>query len=639
MGLELYRDELFFRELIDRCAEILKPLLGLNLRDVLYPTEVNEAAATEKLRQTGITQPALFVVEYCLARLWMHWGIQPETMIGHSIGEYVAACLAGVFTLEEALPLIVIRGRLVAEMPEGGMLAVRLSEDELTPLLNERLALAAVNSTSQCVVAGDSAAIANLDRLLQEQSVVCSRLNTSHAMHSATMDPILELFKQHLQQMTLKPPSIRYLSNVTGTWITDDEAVSPVYWARHLRETVRFARGVEQLLQEPDAVLLEVGPGKMLGRFAQQLDHARSHQTFATLPPVHGELSTREFVLQTLGSLWMMGIPIEWSRLHRHVRRYRVALPSYPFERRRYWVTPSVQRESGKQPRAVQDEIPQPMNSEKLRENKPEATMPEQPDPGSARSRRRDAILNMLHATVNKLIGIETSEKDIHVNFFDLGVDSLLIIQFTQAIEEQCGQRIPFRLLFEELTTLDAVSQYLDEQLRPEMFAGEPEVEVIVATPDVSVTPVENPQPAQITPAKPVATIDESRPRIAEPVKHAAVTNPAIRDLYAEQLRLMSQQLEIMRQMNHNGTAPSLGSVAPAQTGREEQPATVKSISPRTDAESFLPHKPLELKAAADLSPHQSEYLNSFTRSYVKRTARSKQNAQDSRGPLADYRH
>jgi acyl carrier protein len=249
----------------------------------------------------------------------------------------------------------------------------------------------------------------------------------------------------------------------------------------------------------------------------------------------------------------------------------------------------------------VQDDIPQPMNSEKLRENKPKATMPEQPDPGSALSMRRDAILNMLHATVNKLIGIETSEKDIHVNFFDLGVDSLLIIQFTQAIEEQCGQRIPFRLLFEELTTLDAVSQYLDEQLRPEMFAGEPEVEVIVATPEVSVTPVENPQPAQITPAKPVATIDESRPRIAEPVKHAAVTNPAMRDLYAEQLRLMSQQLEIMRQMNHNGTAPSLGSVAPAQTGREEQPATVKSISPRTDAESFLPHKPLELKAAADL--------------------------------------
>jgi natural product biosynthesis luciferase-like monooxygenase protein/amino acid adenylation domain-containing protein len=631
MGLELYREEPFFRELIDRCAEILSPSLGLDLRGLLYPTEENKAAANEKLRQTQSTQPALFVIEYCLARLWMHWGIQPEAMIGHSVGEYVAACLAGVFTLEEALPLIAIRGQLVAEMPEGQMLAVRLSEDELTPLLNGRLSLAAVNSTSQCVVAGDSAAIARLEGLLEERSVVCSRLNTSHAMHSAAMDPILDAFREHLQEMILKPPSIRYLSNVTGTWITPDKAVSPDYWARHLRETVRFAQGVEQLLQEPDAVLLEVGPGRILGRFAQQSDHSRTHPVFTSLPSAPGEERATAFVLQTLGSLWLQGIPIEWSRFHSQAQRYRIALPSYPFERERYWVTPSAQSApDAKQLRAMQDEILQPIKNS---ENKPEATMPEHPVPGSARSRRQDAILAMLHATVYKLIGIETGEKDIHVNFFDLGVDSLLIIQFTQAVEEQCGQRIPFRLLFEELTTLDAVSQYLDEHLPPEMFADEPEVEVTVTAPAVS----ESFTPA----AEPVRTVATTEELPALPAAPAAIANPALKDLYSEQLRIMSQQLEIMRHMNH--TAPSLSSVEPvaevfAQTTREEKTATVKSPSPRTDAESFLPHKPLELKAADDLSSVQSQYLNEFTKRYVERTARSKQIAQGSRGPLADSR-
>ena len=179
----------------------------------------------------------------------MHWGIKPEAMIGHSLGEYVAACLAGVFTLEEALPLIAMRGRLVAEMPSGHMLAVRLPEAEVLPLLNGQLSLAAVNSSSQCVVAGDEAAMATLQQLLNERSVACSRLNTSHAMHSPAMDPILASLTQHFERITLRPPSIRYVSNVTGTWIEPAEACSPAYWAKHIRQTVRFAQGVEQLTE------------------------------------------------------------------------------------------------------------------------------------------------------------------------------------------------------------------------------------------------------------------------------------------------------------------------------------------------------------------------------------------------------
>jgi iturin family lipopeptide synthetase A len=636
MTLELYREEPFFRDLIDHCAETLSPWLGLDLRELLYPPEQSKADASEKLSQTHITQPALFVVEYCLAKLWMHWGIKPEAMIGHSLGEYVAACLAGVFTLEEALPLIAMRGRLVAEMPEGQMLAVRLSEEALTPMLNERLSLAAVNSPSQCVVAGDSAAIAKLQQQLNEQSVACSRLNTSHAMHSATMDPIMVSLTRHLEGMTLKPPSIRYISNVTGTWITATEACNPAYWARHIRGTVRFAQGVEHLLQEPDAFLLEVGPGKTLTTLAGQMDRQGSQRMFASLPSARGDEGARAFLLQTLGSLWLIGMRIDWAGFHSSIRPQRITLPSYPFERERYWVTPKS--------RTVHDEPEVTLTTddereiESFSENEPEAPMPEQPISVKTQSTRREAILTMLYSIVYKLIGIETSEKDIQVSFFELGVDSLLIIQFTQAIQDECGLRIPFRLLFEELNTLEAVSRYLDAELPEEMFASEPVEEApIAATPTVeNLQPV---RPTFVETAKAEPSVEKSPQSSETP----AVTAPALRDLYSEQLRIISQQLEIMQRMN-----PGIAEHKKALEHKKENeqpvsslvstPIAVQATSPRTEPESFLPHKPLEIKASHELSSAQARYLDDFMRRYMKRTARSKQIAQQSRGLLADSR-
>jgi natural product biosynthesis luciferase-like monooxygenase protein/amino acid adenylation domain-containing protein len=564
MALDLYREEPFFKKRIDECAELLTPWLGFDLRELLYPSDENVAEATERLTQTQFTQPALFVIEYCLARLWMHWGIQPEAMIGHSLGEYVAACLAGVFTLDEVLPLIAVRGRLVAEMPVGQMLAVRLPEAELSPLLNDRLSLAAVNSASQCVVAGDDAAIAALQQLLNERSVACSRLNTSHAMHSPRMEPIMVNLARHLERITLKPPSIRYLSNVTGTWIEPDEATSPDYWAKHIRQTVRFAQGVDHLLREPDAVLLEVGPGRTLCTLAQQMDRDRTHAMFTSLPSNRTEQDANAFVLQTLGSLWLLGVAVNWPNFYHAQKRRRIPLPSYPFERQRYWVAPSAR---------VKEPLSPAVKSESFTEQKPEAPMPEQAVPISTKSARRDAILAMLHSVAYKLIGVETNEKHIHVGFFDLGVDSLMIIQFTQAIQEQCGVRIPFRLLFEELTTLDAVAGYLDEQLPPEMYKPAPDSVPI-----------------------PVPSVPSGAPNT---------------DL-TEQLRLITQQLELLQQKIN----------APAETRPEV----------------FLPHKPLEIRASNDLTAEQRQYLTDFIRRYTERTAGSKRIAQASRGPLSDSR-
>jgi phthiocerol/phenolphthiocerol synthesis type-I polyketide synthase E len=249
MGLALYQTESVFRKHIDHCAQWLKPHLGLDLRTLLYPTPLQNA---EELNfQTAITQPALFVIEYALAQLWQSWGIQPKAMIGHSIGEYVAACLAGVLTLEEALQLVAARGRLIQSLPAGAMLAVPLPEKAIRPLLNNNLDLAALNGPAQSVVSGTFEAIDQLATQLAEQDIECQRLHTSHAFHSEMMSPILNAFLEQVQTISLKPPKIPFISNVTGTWISDQQATDPKYWIQHLRQTVRFVDGLQTILPPP----------------------------------------------------------------------------------------------------------------------------------------------------------------------------------------------------------------------------------------------------------------------------------------------------------------------------------------------------------------------------------------------------
>jgi acyl transferase domain-containing protein/thioesterase domain-containing protein/SAM-dependent methyltransferase/acyl carrier protein len=339
MGAGLYRTEPVFREEIDRCAEILAPELGLDLRRVLYPTSDHADEAAQALSQTAVAQPALFAVELALARLWAAWGIHPDAMLGHSLGEYVAARLAGVFSLEDALSLVAARGRLMQHLPPGAMLAVPLAEPEVTPLLDDNLSLAAVNGASLCVVSGATSAIDALARKLAERDLRCTRLLTSHAFHSRMMEPALTPFAEAVSKVNLSPPSLRYISSVTGAWITDAEATSPSYWARHLRQTVRFADGLSQLLKMPGAALLEVGPGHTLATLARKHPARTSaHAVLSSLPAQGESRPDTEAVLRALGGLWIAGAPVDWPALHARAPRRRVPLPTYPFERQRYWI-------------------------------------------------------------------------------------------------------------------------------------------------------------------------------------------------------------------------------------------------------------------------------------------------------------
>jgi acyl transferase domain-containing protein len=328
MGRELYLGEPVFRAEVDRCAEILRPHLDLDLRDVLYPTAEPEAAG-RRLDQTGLSQPALFTVEYALARLWMSWGISPGAMAGHSLGEYVAACLAGVFSLPDALGVVAARGRLMQALPGGAMLALPLPEEAVRPLLREGLALAAHNAPSVCIVAGDFAAVRALEEHLHDRHISCLRVRTSHAFHSPMMEPMLEPFLAEVGQVGRAPPRIPFLSNVTGEWITPEEVTDPRYWVRHARQTVRFAEGILLLFGSPGRALLEVGPGRTLGALLGRHPARPPGQVVLSSLPRPGD-SRPELasLLDALGQLWQWGLEIDWTALHAGERRRRLRLPT-----------------------------------------------------------------------------------------------------------------------------------------------------------------------------------------------------------------------------------------------------------------------------------------------------------------------
>ena len=347
MGKDLYDCEPVFRKCIDHCAELLQSHLNVDLRSLLYPQPDQIEAARETLKQTCFTQPALFVIEYALAQLWMAWGVKPQAMIGHSIGEYVAACLAGVFCLEDALTLVAHRGRLMQQVSPGLMAAVPLSSQAVEPLLGERLNIAAINGPALTIVSGTIEAVEALQTQLTAKGVDVRPLHTSHGFHSHMMEPILPTFIRLVEKVERRPPQIPYLSNLTGTWITAAQAIDPTYWADHMRQTVRFSDGLQQLFDESAPILLEVGPGRTLSALTRR--HPQKHPSQVVLSSLRHPKEAQSdsaFWLNTLGQVWLAGGQIDWSGVYAHERRYRLPLPTYPFERQRYWVEPPTQSDS-----------------------------------------------------------------------------------------------------------------------------------------------------------------------------------------------------------------------------------------------------------------------------------------------------
>jgi acyl transferase domain-containing protein len=443
MAAELYRTEQTFKEVVDHCCEYLAPELGFDLRRLLFTDETGMAEITARLNQTSVTQPALFVIEYALARLWMEWGIRAEAMIGHSIGEYVAACLAGVFSLEDALRLVAARGKLIGDLPGGAMLAIPFSEAESRAYLGSELSLAASNSPRMSVVSGPTEAIDKLEKQLTEKDLLCHRLHTSHAFHSAMVEPVLETFADLIARADAQPPQIPLISNLTGTWMESSEATDPQYWSKHLRHTVRFARGLETLAEKRRLVLIEVGPGQSLsGLAAGQLDREKC-SVISSLPHPRRPRSEVASMLEALGRLWILGVNVDWLGFNSRQRRRRVPLPTYPFERQRYWI--------GSQP--VASEPQQQVMARPVGMSYPRPILREPYVAPVTDAQRKTAEV------WQRVLAIE--EIGINDNFFELGGNSLVATQLITEMREAFGMSVPLRDFFER-PTVAALSAVLE---------------------------------------------------------------------------------------------------------------------------------------------------------------------------------
>jgi polyketide synthase PksJ len=339
MGLELYRKEPQFRHEMDECFRILGSITDDNIKDILYPENLAGAVdAQEKVDDVFFSGPIKLITEYSLAKLLLNWGIKPHALIGHSFGEYTAACLSGVFSLEDALKLVVLRGRLMGKTPPGAMLAVTMPEKELRPMLNKTLSLAAVNSIDHCIVSGLLNDVAELENRLKEEGRDCMRINYPRASHSKVMASAAEEFKNFIKRVELKEPQIPYISGLTGTWITAQQAADPDYWARHLTGTILFSKGVEELLKEPHALFLQVGSDRGLPKFVgYKCTDGKKPLTLNLIRHPQEKISDVKYLLDKIGRLWLHGAVIDWQIFYGEEKRFRLSLPTYPFERQRFW--------------------------------------------------------------------------------------------------------------------------------------------------------------------------------------------------------------------------------------------------------------------------------------------------------------
>ncbi len=458
MGQNLYQEEPLFRAVVDTCCDILKVHLGVDLREFLYPKSGDERAAQISLQDTFYTQPAIFVVEYALARLWQSFGIRPAMMAGHSIGEFVAATLAGVWELEDGLRIIAQRGRLMRVLPSGAMLAVRTSVQKIRQVLPDSIQVASNNAPSLCVVSGPMADVEALRARLEARNIACQHLYTSHAFHSAMMDPVVEPLRIEIAKAKLRLPTQPFVSTVTGRLITEEEAMSPSYWAHHARATVEFSKAVLALKEMGHDVFLECGPRATMCSLARQ--HFGSDRPCVAVPTLSDTCEGNAewaSMLFALGSLWLNGVSIDWDGFYVHEDRRRIPLPNYPFERQRYWVDPVVIAETPRESEGVSD-------TPDLGNVIVGTTVTGEPA-GPTVATRRDRVTAALLDILVPISGHERAQISTSATFLEQGFDSLSLAQVAFAIRKEFGIKMSFTELMNQFPNVQMVAEHLNNSM------------------------------------------------------------------------------------------------------------------------------------------------------------------------------
>lgn len=440
MGRELYAHEPVVRETIDECSDTLRETLDHNLRDLMFG---HADDAMELLDETGYTQPALFALELAIARLWRHWGVQPAVMLGHSVGEFVAATLAGVFSITDAIRIVAERGRLMQAQPSGSMLAVRLAAAELERHLLPGTEIAAINAPGMCVAAGDDAAIRRLADRLEGEGVRANVIRTSHAFHSALMEGAQQPFEDFLRGFTLNAPRELVVSTVTGEPLGAEQATDPAYWARQMRAPVRFNDALLKA-REHGAVFLECGPGVAGSTFAGQAFADDDDVAVIAAIGRRGDSEDElDAVLDAAACAWTRGVAIDWRALHSGERRRRVPAPGYSFERVRHWLDASGE-----------DDVAG-------------AASPQADDSPATASDEEAPLAERVRALVAEATGVAPAELDEHATFTELGLDSLALTQLGQAVRKRFGVDLRFRQLLNECNSVAALLALIDKPRDP----------------------------------------------------------------------------------------------------------------------------------------------------------------------------
>lgn len=438
MGLELYQREPLFHEEMDRCFDVLKVFLGTDVKNILYPQVGQEEEAEEeteaKINDILYSGPLKFIFEYSLATMLMKLGIRPKAMIGHSLGEYLAACLSGVLSFEDALSLVVLRGELMKKLPTGAMMYVSLSEDELRPLLDDDISLAAVNAPSLCIVSGLKEAVDRFEVWLRKRKYECLRLNLSTAGHSKEMNTILRGFAEKIERIKLNEPKIPYIAGLTGKWITPAEASDPKYWEQHLVGTVRFSDGVKELLKEPNCIFIQVGPDKTLPQFVNQhLDSKSGVQIMNLVKYKWEKVSDVHFTLRKLGRLWLAGINIDWSAFHAGEKRDLIRFPQNLFK---------LKRNKRENPVKDSSNVLQP-----------------EPDVLNPYLAPRNPLEQVLVNICRELFGFDRI--GVEDDFFELGGDSLKAVAFGTLVHKELNVRVPLTEFFSRPTVRE-LAEYIN---------------------------------------------------------------------------------------------------------------------------------------------------------------------------------
>ncbi len=638
MGRALYASQPRFRQEIDACAAVLEPLLGVALCDILYPSAERGTWAQAQLTQTAITQPALFAIEYALAQLWLSWGVKPKALIGHSVGEYVAACIGGTFARDDVLTLLARRARLMQQMPSGAMLAVRASAQQLHGELEPQLSIAALNAPNLTVVSGEHEAIAAFMAALSAKGVASRLLPTSHAFHSPMMAGVIAPFTELVRNTPRQAPALPWISSLTGQPITDEQATDPAYWARQLREPVQFMAGVSQLI-DPQLVLIEVGPGQALTSLARQHAQRHAEQLITTsLNPGQDFAADPEYLLAAAGQLWACGITLDWPQLHAGAHRRRVALPSYPFARHRHWVDPAAQVALVMVPVApVAPVVAVAMaNAGGTADAAPSSpgAEPAAPTPiphASAAITMTDNRVTRLTSQLQRLFtdlsGIDAAALTPDAGFLELGLDSLFLTQASSAIQKQFGAKIPIRVLLEDCSTLGALAQRLDTLLPPDAQPA-------------PVAPAASPAPATALPA--VSSLQAlAQMATATAAGTAQAPHTALAGVFAQQLAIISRQLDML-----GGAAAVAASASPATPVAPPAPHIARPAAPSTNAAltapapvaAFGPYRPPAKGPTGSLTELQQRNLKDFIARYNQKTAGSKRATAAHRAHLADPR-